>query len=134
MTREEIIKALEDGITSWGMYNVNWDAMGAIEADAEPFTYVKPILDLIAAHYDIDFGAPGELVHFVEKFSNQGYEELLIESVKKSPTPHNIWMVHRCYNDCDSIMYEKIVNLIHDLREDSSISDIVKNVINEYDW
>ena len=116
MTREEILKALEDGVTSWGMYVVNWDAMEALEAVAEPFTYVKPILDIIAAHPDVDFGIPGELVHFVEKFSEQGYEELLIESVRKSPTPHNIWMAHRCYNDNNSPFRERIGNLIQELR------------------
>lgn len=134
MTREEIIKALEEGITSWGMYNVNWDAMDAIEADTEPFSYVRPILDIIAAHPDIDFGTPGQLVYFVEKFSNQGYEELLIESVRKSPTPHNIWMVHRCYNDPNDSRHEKYVELIKELRENANISDEIKNTIEEFSW
>lgn len=134
MTREEILKALEDGVTSWGMYVVNWDAMEALEAVAEPFTYVKPILDIIAAHPDVDFGIPGELVHFVEKFSEQGYEELLIESVRKSPTPHNIWMAHRCYNDNNSPFRERIGNLIQELREDDNVPGTMKEVIDEYEW
>ena len=134
MKREEIIKALEEGITSWGMYNVNWDVMDAIEADEDPFSYVKPILDIIAAHPDIDFGAPGQLVHFAEKFSNKGYEELLIESVRKSPTHHNIWMLHRCYNAPNDSRREKYAELIRKLQNDSNISDDIKTAIDGFEW
>ena len=36
--------------------------------------WLLPILELIANHPEVDFGSPGELVHFVEKFYHQGYE------------------------------------------------------------
>ena len=134
MTREEIIKALEEGITSWGMYQVNYDVMDEINVSEDPFSYVKPILELIGAHPDIDFGAPGELVHFVEKFNNMGYEELLIESVRKSPTAHNIWMVHRCFNDENNPMHDEFVKLIQELKENSEVSEAIKNEIDSYTW
>ena len=134
MTKEEIIKALESGITSWGMYEINWDAMDAMEKSDDPFAYVKPILDIIGTHPDIDFGTPGMLVHYVEQFSGKGYEELLIDSVRKNPTPHNIWMVHRCYNDCDAALHGMIDNLLSELREDCNIPAEIKKEIEGFAW
>ena len=78
------------------------------------------------AKENVDFGMPGDLVHFVEKFYKKGYEELLISSVKRHPTLHNIWMVHRCYNDVENPNHEKFVKLINGLKDDRSISDEIK--------
>jgi hypothetical protein len=71
----------------------------AINTYSNPYEFVAPILEIIADNPSVDFGMPGELVHFVEQFYKNGYEELLIASVSEKPTPHNIWMLHRCYND-----------------------------------
>lgn len=48
-----------------------------------PYEFVEPILEIISTNPSVDFGMPGDLVHFVEKFYKKGYEELLIDSVKK---------------------------------------------------
>ena len=45
---------------------------------------VEPILEIIETNPNIDFGTPGDLVHYVECFYKKEYEELLIASVKKS--------------------------------------------------
>lgn len=60
---------------------------------------VEPILKFMEAHPEIDFGAPGELVHLVERFYGNGYEAELIESVNRKPTQHTIWMLNRIIND-----------------------------------
>jgi hypothetical protein len=39
---------------------------------------VEPILRFMEAHGDLDYGPPGALVHFVERFYRQGYEGLLL--------------------------------------------------------
>jgi hypothetical protein len=59
---------------------------------------VVEILHFMEAHPDADFGAPGSLVHFVEKFYKQGYESALVESVNRRPTSHTVWMLHRVIN------------------------------------
>ncbi len=72
------------------------EAMNTISNGEE---LIKPILELIEIILWLIFGTPGYLVHFVEKFYNKGCEELLMQSVIKTPTSHNIWMLHRCYNN-----------------------------------
>jgi hypothetical protein len=59
---------------------------------------VEPILRFMETHPDIDYGVPGPLVHFVERFCDRGYETKLIESVLRKPTAHTVWMVNRLIN------------------------------------
>jgi hypothetical protein len=50
----------------------------------------------------IDFGTPGPLVHFLERFYGQGYEDKLILSIQRKPTAHTLWMLNRLINGARS--------------------------------
>ena len=57
---------------------------------------VEPILRFMESHPDVDYGTPGALVHFVETFS--GYEQKLVQSVERQPTPDTVGMLNRVIN------------------------------------
>ena len=59
---------------------------------------VEPVLRFMEAHASTDFGAPGPLVHFVERFHGAGYLKALIASLGQRPTAHTAWMVNRVLN------------------------------------
>ena len=44
-----------------------------------------------------DFGMPGAMVHFIEHFYPD-FVPLLINSVKRAPALHTVWMLNRCIN------------------------------------
>ena len=108
--RKVIIDSLLD-FASYAFYYINIEV-----------TYELLILEIIADNPSVDFGMPGELVHFVEQFYKNGYEELLIASVSEKPTPHNIWMLHRCYNDINNPQRDKFAEVIRELKNEESIS------------
>jgi len=68
-----------------------------------PFEAVEPILRLIERSPDIDYGGPGPFGTFLEKFCRKGldmgYEELLIESLRRKPTRYTIFLLARICND-----------------------------------
>ena len=134
MTKEEIITRLQNAAKEDEEYYMDDDLIDAINEYPEPFELVEPILEIIGTHPRIDFGMPGDLVHFLEQFYNHGYEELLVSSVRKNPTAHNIWMVHRCFNDVNNPKREIFVELIKELKDDSSVSRYIKKEIDEFDW
>jgi hypothetical protein len=95
---EKIAAELEEIATSpdfiWqsGKLVQSWDAAKyGIEI-------VEPILAFMEKHPEIDFGAPGALVHFVEDFHLRGYEALLIASIERRPTQHTVLMLNRVVN------------------------------------
>ena len=112
MTKEQIIAGLKNAAKPYEEYYIEDDLIDAINQYPEPFELVEPILEIIATNPLVDFGMPGDLVHFVEQFYKHGYEELLISSVRKNQTPHNIWMVHRCYNDTENPKREMFAELM----------------------
>jgi hypothetical protein len=57
---------------------------------------VEPILRFMESHPDVEYGTPGALVHFVETFS--GYEQKLVQSVERQPTPDTVGMLNRAIN------------------------------------
>ena len=87
MSKVEIITGLKAAVKPEEEYFIEDDLIDAINQYPEPFELVEPILEIIATNPQVDFGMPGDLVHFVEKFYNQGYEELLIASVIIQGTP-----------------------------------------------
>ena len=115
-------------------YYMDDDLIDAINQYPEPFELVEPILEIIGTHPRVDFGMPGDLVHFLEQFYKHGYEELLVSSVRKNPTAHNIWMVHRCFNDVNNPKREMFAKLMKELKDDSSVSMDIKKEIDEFDW
>lgn len=134
MTKEQIIAALKAAAKPYESYYIDDEVGEAMMQLSNPFDLVEPILEIIGTNPTVDFGMPGGLVRFVESFYKKGYEELLIASVKKNPTAHNIWMVHRCYNDINNPMRERFKALIVELKEDSSVSQEIKAEIDEFNW
>lgn len=134
LTKDDMLVALHDAITEDQEFELADEIVDAMEAYPQPFDLVDPVLDFISKHPEVDFGAPGELVHFVERFYHQGYEELLMESVLKSPTAHNIWMLHRCYNDNDPELVSKIKVLIQKIQDSDKTAIEVRAMISELNW
>ena len=134
VTKEEIITRLQNAAKEDEEYYMDDDLIDAINEYPEPFELVEPILEIIGTHPRVDFGMPGDLVHFLEQFYKHGYEELLVSSVRKNPTAHNIWMVHRCFNDVNNPKREMFAELMKELTDDSSVSMGIKKEIDEFDW
>jgi hypothetical protein len=59
---------------------------------------VRTILTFMEKHPALDYGAPGPLVHFVERFFGAGYEDELLASLERRPTGHTVWMLQRLIN------------------------------------
>lgn len=94
---------------------------------------VKALLMLIERHPLADFGIPGEIVHFVETFSGNGYEDLLVQSVKRNPTLHTVWMLHRLINDPNGTRNNEFVSLMKEVADrpdiDKGIADLAKDFL-----
>lgn len=68
------------------------------ELESIGFEAVEPVLAFMEEHPYVDFGSPGALTHFIEKFHRRGYDEALLSSVKRRPTPHTVWLLNRLIN------------------------------------
>lgn len=124
---DELIKEMEEHIDSDDYEEVQEKCIYEIEEANLGIDAVEPLLSLMERHPLSDFGMPGAIVHYVERFYKNGYEDLLISSVVRRPTLHTVWMINRIKNaDENSERYEKI---LRDILTKQDVEDEIKNSV-----
>ena len=88
---------------------------------------VKRILAFMEKHPDVDYGMPGPLVHYIERFFLNGYEELLYDSVKNNPTEHTLWMLNRIINSPKLINRDKYLTLMKGIAVSDNVSKEIRS-------
>ena len=118
-TLNSIIQKMEAGMQdNEGFETVMMDCMEEIEEKYNQLDSVQPLLRLMERHPLTDFGSPGSIVHFVERFYKKGYEEELLLSLKRMPTLHTVWMLNRLINGTDQA--EVYLDLLKEISENAS--------------
>ena len=118
-TLNSIIQKMEAGMQdNEDFETVMMDCMAEIEENYNQLDSVQPLLRLMERHPLTDFGSPGPIVHFVERFYQKGYEEELLLSLKRMPTLHTVWMLNRLINGTDQA--EVYLELLKEISENAS--------------
>lgn len=126
----ELIKEMEERIDQDDFEEVQEKCICQIEKENLGVSAVEPLLLFMERHPLSDFGVPGAIVHYVEQFYKNGYEDLLIASVTRRPTLHTVWMINRIKNAGENAnKYEKILN---DILERQDIEEEIKNSVKEF--
>ena len=126
----ELIKEMEERIDQDDFEEVQEKCICQIEEENLGVSAVEPLLLFMERHPLSDFGMPGAIVHYVEQFYKNGYEDLLIASVTRRPTLHTVWMINRIKNAGEnSNKYEKILN---DILEKQDMEEEIKNSVKEF--
>lgn len=93
---------------------------------------IEGILNIFEEHMSVDFGTPGPLVHFVETFFKNGYEDKLLASIKRKPTQHTLWMLNRVLNGVSEDEKEKYLAVLKDLLVKEDVTDELKVIAKEF--
>lgn len=110
---EELIEEMEKSIESDDFELVMEDCMQKVEMEDIGTEAITPLLKFMERHPLADFGMPGAIVHYVERFYKNGYEELLMESIKRRPAMHTVWMLKRIINGNEEA--EKYIDLMREV-------------------
>ncbi|WP_242499325.1 hypothetical protein [Flavobacterium sp. 140616W15] len=79
-----------------------------------------------------DFGMPGQIVHFLESFYKNGYEEKLLGSLQRKPTSHTVWMLNRIINGSEGELLIKYNNFMNQLLKREDIDDALRLEISDF--
>ena len=89
--------------SDFDLNNVNSDGMerlykltDAVLKLSAPESAIPEMFSLMERMPDTELGSPGPLVHTLEAIP--GYEQYLIDSVRKKPSLLSVWMVNRILN------------------------------------
>jgi hypothetical protein len=87
---------------------------------------VSLLLLLLEKNPNLDWGAPGAVVHAVERFFKRGYEALLLESLRRSPTGHTLWMANRLINGAPRNQQNEFLSAIRRVAAREDVSEEVR--------
>ncbi len=93
---------------------------------------VKPLIKIIQENPEFDFGNPGEIVFFLEKYDEEKYDKILVESVMEKPTEHTIFMMNRIINGASEEKKSEYIELYMKILCDNRINDELKKIIKEF--
>jgi hypothetical protein len=125
---ERILAKLTDAVGKDDYFERANAATEELAETTTAFDAVEPILQLMERNEDADFGMPGPLVHFVETFYREGYEEKLLESIERKPTPHTLWMLNRLINGAEGKEKMQLVAVMRAVAKRTDISEESRNM------
>ena len=134
MNREivELINTLEDAVFSNGFIYIVEEVTEELKKRSDAFDAVEPILRLMENNPTVDFGRPGALVHFVERFYQHGYEQKLIESINRKPVGHTVWMLNRIINGSHGDQKKYYLEVLDGIILYPNLSDDVVSLVRNF--
>ena len=100
--------------------------------EEDSMLYIEWILHFMEENPKIDYGMPGPLVHFMEKKYKKGYEKLLLESIKRKPTEHTVWMLNRILNDVNLEERNVYMDVLKAIVKDSKYDEELRSLAKEF--
>ena len=94
---ENLLEKLEELVGSDQFEMDAEEIMEELEANGAGSEIIADLLSIMERHPLDDFGMPGPLVHYIERYYPD-YLPLLLDSVQRAPAMHTVWMLHRCMN------------------------------------
>jgi hypothetical protein len=93
---------------------------------------IHPLLEVLERNAQIDFGMPGPIVHYLERFYRNGYEEKLIDSIKRKPTSHTLWMLNRIINGSQAETKKELIGILDSVLQRDDIDKATLDSANEF--
>lgn len=100
--------------------------------EEDSMLYIEWILHFMEENPKIDYGMPGPLVHFMEKKYKKGYEKFLLESIKRKPTEHTVWMLNRILNDVNLEERNVYMDVLKAIVKDSKYDEELRSLAKEF--
>lgn len=124
---DTLLEKLESLVDSDDFEYDSEDIISEMEAEGAGFETVEALLGIMERHPLADFGMPGSMVHFIERFYPQ-FVPLLIDSVKRAPSLHTVWMLNRCINGASdkSELLSVLEGVINNENADNAVRDNAK--------
>lgn len=91
------------------------------------FEAVRPVLEFMEHRPEIDFGSPGALVHFIERYWRKGYEAEVLRSVARQPTEHTVWLLNRLINGEEDLPTRvELMDAMRRVKADVAVDEVTR--------
>ncbi|EQB90148.1 hypothetical protein J2Z44_001706 [Clostridium punense] len=132
MEKEKLIAELYKNVRTSDFLSQSYDILDKLNQYNDLDDTIEPLIKLIESNSDVDFGNPGPLVHYLEELNEEIYLVKLIESIRRNPTEHTLFMFNRTINSLNDYLKEECIGILQSVVESASIPLDLKNIANHY--
>jgi hypothetical protein len=114
---------------------LQYDIVDEMEKDEVGFEITQDIFELMEKHPLVEFGTPGPLTHFIEKFYNDNqeqYQTILKKSVGEKPTIHTVWLLNRVINGTKGQIKTELTQIMESISKDESLNKEIREVAENF--
>lgn len=98
MTEVEVLRLLNEGVVDGDIAERSAEIVQKLLDGGADIQSLDVIFDFMEKRPSVHFGTPGHLATFMERFAGRGYEERLVESVRRRPTAQTVRLLNRLIN------------------------------------
>lgn len=128
----ELMEKLTENVGSDYFVSIAYEVTDKLEKLPNAFEAVEPIFKLMESNPNADFGDPGPLVHFMEKFDEQKYDEKLVESIRRCPTVPTLIMLRRIINGTYGSKKQRYIELFDFVINSPQVPEDEKEIAREF--
>ena len=114
---------------------LQYDIVDKMKAENVGKESVQPILELMEKYPLVEFGTPGALTHFIESFSEKNsdwYDNLVVQSVKKCPTVHTVWLLNRILNPSIGEKRKEYFQIMESIYSNKTLHEDIQKVAENF--
>ena len=93
---------------------------------------VEFLITFIMENSDVDYGMPGPVVHFIEKYPIDFYVEFLLKAIKTRPNETLLWMLNRIINSPFVTGKKDYLEILKSTSERNDIAEVTKEVAKRF--
>ena len=109
------------------------DIVRDLPSDDKSLGLVVVILQFIENNPALDYGSPGALVFFVEKFYRRGYESRLLDSLSRHPVSQTLTMLNRLINGTKGIEdRDRLISVVENVIKHPSADTPTRHLAQHY--
>lgn len=107
-------------------FNETYNILQEISENDNGVKYIEFLINFMMENSDIDYGMPGPIVHFIEKYPIDYYVGYLIEAIEKKPNDTLLWMLNRITNITVGSDRDRYIEILKHTGERNDIDDITR--------
>lgn len=129
---EELLSELESKAGNDDLWYCEDSIIEELSKTYSPEELSEPLFKLMEKYPLTEWGMPGAIVHFLESPDNELYSEKLLDSLKRQPTVHTVWMLNRELNAAAEPQKSTYLSVMKDIAGNNSLPDEIRSSAEEF--
>lgn len=129
---ENIFTQLENQLNNDNFEEIQEKAASELLKNYSADELLEPIFKLMEKYPLADWGMPGALAEIAESANEELYEKCLLESIKRQPTLHTVWLLNRYINSVPDAQKARLILVMRSVADNEELPKAIRDSAGEF--